>query len=115
MLEKTEKAFDLEKVGLEMLRERIRKALKHFRDDNKIQWTQIPMEQPLWERLDSYVDKQIPRKLNYKTYEQNREIFTTDREYDFKCPSCGNKETIFDISGTSLNYCGKCGQRLDWD
>lgn len=48
--------------------------------------------------VKSALEKQIPKKtLPYKDYEG-------------KCPNCG---VIF--LGMSTNYCGNCGQALEWD
>lgn len=33
----------------------------------------------------------------------------------FKCPTCGNMDSIWDINGMSLNFCGICGQRISWE
>jgi len=32
----------------------------------------------------------------------------------YKCPSCGDEDTIWDRIGDGVNYCGECGQLLDW-
>lgn len=93
-----DQAFDLEIVGLEILKERIGEALKHFEDDNKIQWTQMPMERPLWEKLDKYVDKQIPKKP----------IIHSPGTCQY-CKKCGEFVSKRD------NYCRICGQKLGWE
>lgn len=98
MIWKTEKLFDLDKIGKELLIKEIDIAIKKFKDNPSIQWTQRPMEKPLWEKLKIYVSKQIP--MNFKKGER-----FVGGGY---CPSCEIK-----LYGKA-KYCGTCGQRLDW-
>lgn len=59
------------------------------------------------------VTKAIPKKIKRETYEINNGGQLSEGTI-YKCPSCGDQDTIWDISGDGMNYCGECGQRLDW-
>ena len=30
------------------------------------------------------------------------------------CPRCGSGEYLYDEDGREQNYCGQCGQKIDW-
>jgi len=58
--------------------------------------------------------KAIPKKVKRETYEINNGGQLSEGTL-YKCPSCDNEDTIWDIVGDGMNYCGECGQRLDWE
>ena len=31
------------------------------------------------------------------------------------CPCCGSGEFLHDEDGNEMNFCGQCGQRIDWE
>ena len=67
-----------------------------------------------YELIMKALNKQIPKKVNYKIYESNNGGLLTQNKWKFSCPICGDENTIFDFNGDGLNYCGECGQKLDW-
>ena len=32
----------------------------------------------------------------------------------FVCPGCGSKEMLFNQDNVPNNFCGRCGQKLNW-
>ena len=53
----------------------------------------------------------LPKKVKRDTYQKG----LLSEMNIFRCPSCDNQDTIWDITGDGMNYCGECGQRLDWE
>jgi transcription elongation factor Elf1 len=55
--------------------------------------------------------KAIPKKVKRDTYQKG----LLSEMNIFRCPSCDNQDTIWDITGDGMNYCGECGQKLNWE
>jgi len=58
--------------------------------------------------------KAIPKKVKREAYEINNGGLLSEGNI-FRCPCCDNQDTIWDITGDGMNYCGECGQKLNWE
>jgi DNA-directed RNA polymerase subunit RPC12/RpoP len=63
---------------------------------------------------EARVTKAMSKKVKRELYEVNNGGQLSEGIM-YKCPSCDNQDTIWDITGDGMNYCGECGQRLDWE
>lgn len=69
----------------------------------EVEWD-YPMDYTVaFEEAIEALEKQIPKK----PIKSDREIRYCDV---WECPSCG-----FEWSAIAIDYCYKCGQRLDWE
>lgn len=61
------------------------------------------------DNLQEIVDKETPKKVKV--------IDEPDLHYIYYCPSCGATLMVDRKKHPKhlFNYCGKCGQKLDWD
>ena len=60
------------------------------------------------------LEKQTPRQVEYEEYETNYGEITTINRHNHRCPICKERNAIFDYNGQALDYCGRCGQKLNW-
>ncbi len=99
------KIYDPEVLRIKELSDIAQQGLSHFKDS--------PKEKPLWQTLERIVDRNIAMKVVSETYKVGKGEFSKSVDI-LKCPSCGDEDTIWDRIGDGVNYCGECGQLLDW-
>ena len=100
-----DKIYDLEVLRIKKLSDMSKELLYHFTDS--------PKDKALWQTLERIVDRNMPMKVVSETYKVGKSEFS--RSVDIlKCPSCEDEDTIWDRIGDGVNYCGECGQLLDW-
>lgn len=69
-----------------------------------------------WELMEELVDKETPKKVEkHRPLENDVKIgnatFKKGTSFLSKCPVCGK----FVHKRYHKNYCGNCGQKLDWE
>ena len=92
------------KEAIEQLKE-LKLHCEDFRDGEDSVWAKDV------EALNSAIEaleKQIPKKVKYKNrHGQGYDIYNKDY---YNCPSCGRRLR----NKQKDNYCGRCGQAIDW-
>ena len=58
----------------------------------------------LAEKVMEAVEKQIPKKIDNKAPD----------DLVCGCHSCGEINALWKANGDKNNYCGNCGQKIDW-